>query len=172
MFFSVSRGLHLLQKSNNYLFLSILQPLFKSKFYFRIELLHYPFWCTSLSPCSLLHFVLYVTGCQDVIKMFKQTIFMIFFYKSNKVCGVAQQLRAPDSSSGISNQQSVASSPRRDTCVLLSKTQNLNASSLGWDVKPLVPFVVYLHVKRNECTISQREGVCPMRVFHILQNIS
>ena len=47
-------------------------------------------------------------------------------------------LGALNSNCGVSDQQSLGSSPSRGTCVL--KQDHLNiASSFGWDVKPSVP---------------------------------
>ena len=45
---------------------------------------------------------------------------------------VAEWLRAPNSNSDVSVQQSVGSSPSHNTCVLRHLTI---ASSFGWDVK-------------------------------------
>ena len=58
----------------------------------------------------------------DVIKLFKFAFAgsMNFFYY--EVRGVAEFVRAPDSNSGVSDQQSVGSNPHLDTCVLISKT--------------------------------------------------
>ena len=45
--------------------------------------------------------------------------------------------------------------PCRNTCVFISKTVKHNASSFGWDVKPLVPCVV------TPVHLSKREEVRP-----------
>ena len=78
-------------------------------------------------------------------------------------CVKLEQESAPNSSSGVSDQQSVGSSPGRDT-VSISKT--LNHLSFEWDVKLLVPCVVIKTllstcVKDPSTHLSQREGVCP-----------
>ena len=70
---------------------------------------------------------------------------------------VAEWFRAPDSSSGVFDQQTVGSIPGRGTCV---KTRFMIASSFGRDSKPLVPFVVY-RTYTNPVHLSQREGVRP-----------
>ncbi len=54
---------------------------------------------------------------------------------------MAERLRAPDSSSDVSDQQRVCSSPGRGTCVLEQDTLPyvaLAALSLGWDIKPYI----------------------------------
>ncbi len=54
----------------------------------------------------------------------------------------AKRSSAQDSSYCVSDQQNLGSSPGRDTVVSLSKKLKIMiASSFGWDVKPLVPFV-------------------------------
>ena len=52
---------------------------------------------------------------------------------------MVEQLRAPDSSYGVPDQQRVGSSPGHEICVL---KQDIIASSFGWDVKLLVLYVV------------------------------
>ncbi len=60
----------------------------------------------------------------------------------NSIRVVAEWIRAPDSSSGVSDQQSFWVRVPVVTLVSLSKTQTMIASSFGWDVKPLVPCIV------------------------------
>ena len=54
---------------------------------------------------------------------------------------VAERLRAPNSNSGVSDQQSVGSNPQPWHSCPYARHITI-ASSFGWDVKPLVPCVV------------------------------
>ena len=55
---------------------------------------------------------------------------------------MAEQLRAPDCSPGVSDQQSVGLSPGQDTCVLKKHTEPLLVRPFGLDVKLLLDLCV------------------------------
>ena len=70
---------------------------------------------------------------------------------------VALQLRPPDSSSGVADQQSVVLSPSRDTCVL---KQELNHdASLGH--KAIGTMCSVTHVNEPSALIEKRKGFAP-----------
>ena len=74
-------------------------------------------------------------------KGFFNTVYISLYLKKINIRRVvAEQIRASNTNSGVSVQQSVGLSPGRDTCVLYSARHlAIIAASLGWDVKLLVP---------------------------------
>ena len=74
-------------------------------------------------------------------------ISVLYLRKQQQNSGRA--IRAQNSNSGVSDQQSVGSNPYTHLTI---------TSSIGWDVKPLVPFVVQ-RMLTNPVHLSNREGV-------------
>ena len=83
--------------------------------------------------------------------------------KENKHYGsvVAKRLRASNSNSGVSDQQSVGSNPQPwHLCPLKARHLTI-ASSFRWDVKPLSHVLCYT-CKRTQCTYRKEEGFAPV----------
>ncbi len=71
---------------------------------------------------------------------------------------MSEWIRAPDSSSGVSDQQSVGSSPGRDTCVLKKDSLNHYCYVLRMGCKAVGPVCCVMHVKEPSTLIVKRRG--------------
>ncbi len=74
---------------------------------------------------------------------------------------MAERIRASDSSSGVSGQLSVVSSPGRDTCVFKSKTLNHDCFVLQMGRKAVGPVCCVTHVKEPSAHRKEK-GFAPV----------
>ncbi len=71
---------------------------------------------------------------------------------------MAERIRAPNSSSGVSDRRGVGSSPGLDTCVLISKTFNHDCFVLRMGRKAVGPMCCVMLVKEPSDTYRKEKG--------------
>ncbi len=85
---------------------------------------------------------------------------------------MAERLRAPESSSGVSDQQSVGSSPGHGTCVLEHDALPLLLCLSDGTVSRRFPALgLVVHVKEPRTPIMEELGLTPVFLVHIASTL-